>query len=164
MMLMVGTQILWSAYAIVYDHSKAYSPDLAAAQFLKPLVRQGASIAVTYLEDPRGNGAYDAVGISPYFDHNIYMNQPDFFWSWSDTNPTDSLFTEALLLRPQVVLLEIRQASPAPSIDLKVPRIKGLINAGYRLTNVFCGTKPERLELGETNCHLVFQSRVLPRP
>ena len=78
MIFMAGTQILWSAYVLAYDHSQAYSPDLAASKFLQPLVRDGAKIAVTYLDEPLIH-SWDAVGMLPYFDHNIYMNWPNSF-------------------------------------------------------------------------------------
>jgi hypothetical protein len=39
MVVMSAIQILWSAYAIQFDHYNAYSPDLATANFLQPFVR-----------------------------------------------------------------------------------------------------------------------------
>jgi hypothetical protein len=38
-------QILWSGYAIEFDHYNAFSPDRATAEFLRPYVSRGASIA-----------------------------------------------------------------------------------------------------------------------
>lgn len=156
MIVMVGTQILWSAYAITYDHSNPYSPDLAASQFLNPLVREGATIAVTYLDHPPGN-QFDDVGILPYFDKNIYMNQPDSFWWWSANNPTESLFLAALDTRPRIVLVEIRQPHHGQPLNLQYSKVQILTKAGYRLTNVFCGAPPERFQVVESSCHLIFQ-------
>jgi hypothetical protein len=156
MILMAGTQILWSAYALTYDHSRAYSPDLAASKFLQPLVRDGATIAVTYLDEPWIH-AFRAVGILPYFDHNIYMNQPNSFWSWSANDPTESLFTAALRTQPRIILVAISQPHPGQPINLKDPKVQILTNAGYRLTNVFCGGYPERFQVVENGCHLIFQ-------
>jgi len=37
LVIMIATQILWSGYALFYDHYYAYSPDPAAAKFFKPI-------------------------------------------------------------------------------------------------------------------------------
>jgi hypothetical protein len=37
-------QILWTSYAIEFDHYNAFSPDRAIAEFLRPYVSQGASL------------------------------------------------------------------------------------------------------------------------
>jgi hypothetical protein len=168
--LMAATQILWSAYAVAYDHSHAYSPDLAAAQFLTPYAQSGASIAVTYLDEPEGNQAYDSVGILPYFAHNIFMNQPQFFWFWSTDNPTEDLFFKALRSRPRIVLVEIRKPDHAqlltinPRLEiLKKQKLEMLTKAGYRMTNIFCGIRTERFQLSESSCHEIFQQFPAPQ-
>ena len=153
---LAGVQILWSAYAIAYDHSHAYSPDLAAARFLQPLVRNGATIAVTSLNMPEVQ-AYDDVGILPYFDHNVYVNQMDPFWWWSTRNKTEEMFPAALRAHPSIVLVETRRSGTGEPFDLNQPAIRQLSAAGYRLTNLFCGAKPIRLELSPEVCHLIFQ-------
>ena len=156
MVLLVGVQILWSAYAIAYDHSHAYSPDLAAARFLQPLVRNGATIAVTSVNMPEVQ-AYDDVGILPYFDHNVYVNQPHPFWWWSTQNHTQEMFPAALRSHPPVVLIETRRTTASEPFDMNHPSVKLAVAAGYRLTNVFCGAKPLRLELSIEVCHLIFR-------
>jgi hypothetical protein len=157
LIFMAATQILWSGYAIAYDHGHAYSPDLATAQFLTPFVRNGASIAVTYLDEPEGNQAFDSVGILPYFDHNIFMNQPVSFWLWSSNSPTEAQFFTALRSRPQLIIAEERTHNKAALSDVKKKKLEVLTGAGYRITNVFCGSMPERFELVEKSCHVVFQ-------
>ncbi len=156
MILMAGTQILWSAYALAYDHSRAYSPDLATSQFLKPFVREGVTIAVTCLDLSQGIQAFD-VGILPYFDQNIYMNQPDSFWWWRSNNPTEDLFPAALRAQPRIVLVEMSSPHLGQPVNLKAPKVEILTKAGYRLTNVFCGAHPERFQVVVENCHLIFQ-------
>jgi hypothetical protein len=156
MIFLAGIQILWSAYALAYDHSHAYSPDLAASKFLQPLVRDGAKIAVTYLDEPL-NRSSDAVGILPYFDHNIYMNLPNSFWWWSANDSTEDLFPAALRTQPRIVLVEIRPNLPGQPINLKSAKVEILTNAGYKLTNVFCGGMVVRFEVAENSCHLIFQ-------
>jgi hypothetical protein len=157
LILMAATQILWSGYAIAYDHVHAYSPDLAAAQFLSPFVRSGASVAVTYLDEPKGNQAFDSVGILPYFDHNIFMNQPVPFWLWSSKSPTEAQFFTALRSRPQIVLAEERTHGKEALTDARRRKLEILTGAGYRMTNVFCGSMPERFQLSESSCHIIFQ-------
>jgi hypothetical protein len=168
--LMAATQIFWSAYALVYNHSHAYSPDIAAAQFLTPYVQSGASIAVTYLDQPEGNQAYDSVGILPYFDHNIFMNQPQSFWFWSTDNPTEDLFFKALRTRPRILLIEIRRPEHAqrltinPKLEvLNKQKLEMLTNAGYKMTNIFCGIRTERFALSESSCHEIFQQFPAPQ-
>jgi len=156
MIFMAGTQILWSAYALSYDHSRAYSPDLATSKFLQPLVRDGAKIAVTYLDDPLIRNSYDAVGILPYFDQNVYLNLPNSFWWWSANDPTEDLFPAALRTQPRVVVVEICKR-PGRPINLEDPKIQNITKAGYGLTNVFCGAMPQRLKLGVSGCRLIFQ-------
>lgn len=157
-LVMAVTQILWSANAIYYDHVRAYSPDLAAAKFLKPFVHEGARIAVTYPDkDPNGNQAFAAVGILPYFNRNIYVNQPDSFWSWSDNNPTECRFASALRTHPQIIVAEVQLRDPSVPIDISDAKFKLIEDHGYHLTRTFCGTFPERLQLGQTMCHLMFQ-------
>lgn len=156
-LFMAITQILWCGYALVYDHIYPYSPDLAASKFLRPFVEKNTLIAVTYLDQHEGNGAFDSVGLLPYFDKNIFINQPTPFWEWSSNNPTEALFATALRSHPPIVLVELRQPHPDIPIDLQSSKPNVFISEGYKLTNVFCGAKPERLQAGENICHLVFQ-------
>jgi hypothetical protein len=157
--VLIGTQVLWSGYALYYDHFHAYSPDPAAAKFLSPYVQEHASIAVTYVSgaaDQRVR-AYPAVGILPYFDHNIFANTPYAFWWWSDEDPSEERFEALLPSHPQIVLVEETHASPVASIDLNKPRYVSLAREGYRFVTSFCGTQPRQLEPGETLCHVVFE-------
>jgi hypothetical protein len=162
LILMASTQILWSGYAIAYDHSHSYSPDLAASGFLRPFVREGATIAVTYLDEPAGNQAYDAVGILAYFDHNIFINWPNSFWSWSASDSTEDRFVEALRSHPRIVIAEIREPHGDDPMIQTHPKVQLLANAGYTLTSAFCGARPERLEIRQDSCHLIFTHGVVP--
>jgi hypothetical protein len=158
---MAGSQILWASYAIDFDHYNAYSPDLAAAQLLKPLLKNGDTVAVTYLDKsnvpPDTTLGYGATGILPYFDRNIYINQTYPFYWWSDRNQSESQFDALLPSHPSIVLAEAQQAQFAPPIDLKGPRATLLMKSGYRITNVFCGSLPFAMQLTLTNCHVIFQ-------
>jgi len=154
--LLIATQILWSGYAIVFDHNRAYSPDRAAAEFLRPYVQQGATIAATDLDDPI-NYAFRAIGVLPYFDHNIFINLPYPFWSWSDHNPSEQNYQAALPSHPRIVVVEIIYNGAEKPVNLDHPKFRALLNNGYKFTNLFCGTIPERMQSAFTNCHVIFQ-------
>jgi hypothetical protein len=154
--VMAIMQIFWSVNAIRFDHDNAYSPDLATAEFLRPLVQRGARVAVTYSDDPEGRG-YRSVGILPYFDHNIFINLPDFFWSWSTRNPTEEMFLKTLPSGPSVVVVEVRSMHPEIPVNMLDPKIQLLDRSGYRFSHMFCGAMPMGFQIGEKNCHLIFQ-------
>jgi hypothetical protein len=158
MIFMIATHLLWSGYALVYDHYNRYSPDLAAAEFLKPFVQNGNKIAVTYIDTQFDTAlGYSGVGILPYFDHNIYINQANSFWWWSDLDTTEDRFNEALPTHPRLVLVEVRYKQPVDWIDLNRPRFNSVQKAGYRFSRAYCGSHPERLDLKLTICHVIFE-------
>jgi F0F1-type ATP synthase membrane subunit c/vacuolar-type H+-ATPase subunit K len=157
LLYVIAIQILWASYAIAYDHARAFSPDLAASKFLKPFVDSGSTVAVTYANEPPGNQSFDAVGILPYFQHNIYSNQPLPFWWWSPNNPTKNNFLQVLHLRPQLVLVETRKYEKGQVVNWNDSTMKLLLRDNYTLTNIFCGAIPLRLRPGFSTCHLIFQ-------
>lgn len=156
LILMVCTQILWSAYAMRYDHFQAYSPDLATSRFLSPFVQKGTTIAITYL-DERQTRSFEGVGIQAYFDRSIYLNQREPFWWWSENNPSGKMFNVLLPSHPGVIVVVTRQPHNVLSNALERNEIKRITDAGYTLTNTFCGAIPERFEIGEDSCRLIFQ-------
>jgi hypothetical protein len=153
---MAAVQILWSAYAIGFDHYHAYSPDLAAAQFLRPFVSNRATIAATYLDDSPHHVTI-AFGILPYFDRNIYINQPFPFYWWSNRNPSDNMLNALLPAHPDIIVAETQQPKPAQAMNFNWPRTELLMKSGYRVTNVFCGSVPFQMHTTFTNCHIIFQ-------
>ena len=156
LIVMVCTQILWSAYAMAYDHSHAFSPDLEASQFLKPFVQNGATIAITYL-DERQTRSFEGVGIQAYFDRKIYLNQRESFWWWSENNQAERMFNELLPSHPGVIVVVTRRPHGlSPNVSRR-QEIERIIDAGYTLTNTFCGAIPERFGIGEDSCRLIFQ-------
>lgn len=159
LVIMITTQILWSGYALFYDHYYAYSPDPAAAKFLSPFVRENATIAVTYVSGPNDKlvRAFPAVGIQPYFDHNIFINTPYPFWWWSNRDSTEDRFNALLPSHPRIVLVEETHMSPVASINLDKTRYVSLIKDGYRFVSSFCGSQPLQMEPQETLCHVIFE-------
>jgi hypothetical protein len=161
---MASLHILWSAYALEFDHYNAYSPDLAESVFLRPFVMRSATIAVTYLDTPSFPvGAFFSVGVMPYFDHGIYINEPGSFWSWSNQNPTEERFKQVLPSHPALVIVELHGTHPDDPLLAQHPKIQMLQQAGYSPTNVFCGVMPEGFLLRGNNCDLIFQRPNSPR-
>ncbi len=153
---MAGVQMLWCGYALTFDHGNAFSPDLAAARFLQPFVQKGDAIALTYLNGTDCQAAR-AVGLAPYFDHGIFINQHETYWFWSTKNSTEKEFKELLPTHPALVVAEFRSSNPTASVDLPDPTVQLLNTEGYRFTQMFCGSWPVRLHLEEKSCHLIFQ-------
>jgi hypothetical protein len=153
---MACVQLLWSVYAIHFDHYNAYSPDRAAAEYLRPLIQEGKTIALTYSNEPDCH-ACRSVGILPYFDQNIYINEPVAFWWWSTRNPTLEVSSEVLNSHPDLVVVEAGAAEPEDPVDLPPAQAELLNRAGYRFTHMFCGARPMGFRVLDKSCHLIFQ-------
>ena len=158
---MAFMQILWSGYAIEFDHYNAFSPDRATAEFLRPYVRQAASIAVTYAYDPEGQGFF-SIGILPYFDRNIFINLPEPFWLWRNGNLSEEMFAKSLAARPDLVVVEQNSNDPGLPVDFEIPKIRLLDHDGYRFTHMFCGVMPVGFQLVGKSCHLIFERATSP--
>jgi hypothetical protein len=157
LLVLVATQVLWSGYALKFDHDHDYSPDLATAKFLAPLVAKGDRVAVTFYGGTSDKQANRATGILPYFDHDIFLNQTDAFWWWSSRNNTEELFQQALPTHPEVIVMEIRYPGHPEPINLNYPKLRMLFENGYRFTHLFCGRTPIMLKEGPSNCHMIFE-------
>ncbi len=159
LIVMIATQLGWSGYALFYDHYFAYSPDRAAAGFLKPYVQQNATIAVTYLPDEPSKQihAYPSVGIQPYFDHNIFANTPYPFWWWSNKDPSEERFQALLPTHPRIVLVEVASQGAVPDGDFRNEKFSALVREGYQYRRTFCGSSPIRFDIGLTICHVFFE-------
>lgn len=168
--VLAGIQILWAGYAISYDHFHSYWPDRETAQFLKPLLRNGGTVGLTYMQNPEdhafpGDGQdydYLSVGLLPYFNHNIFANQPYSFWWWSTNDSTEAQFLKLLPSRPRIIVVEVVKSTPSP-LNFNNAKANLLTSSGYRLSNVFCGIMPERLSLAQTGCHLIYQYHGAPK-
>lgn len=155
-------QIAWAAYAIAFDYSHAYSPDLAAVHYLEPRIRAGEKIAVTSLRQTLPQ-TY-AVGIEPYFAQGLFMNREHPFWFFSNKDRTETSFPEALQQHPPLVLVEFVQYDPPPhfnaATDVWGPKASLLESNGYTLTHAFCGEQPYHLRNQLQICHLIFEPKL----
>jgi hypothetical protein len=159
MFYLVVLQIIWSAYTLRFGHFHAYSPNIATAQMLKPYVKSGATIVVTHFGGS-DEGDAGAVGILPYFDHNIFANLPEPFAWWGEKNPTESKFYALLPSHPKVIVVGTQKIGQDNTVDLNGEKSRLLIKDNYRLTNVFCGTIPFKTSPYLTDCYLVFLYKV----
>jgi hypothetical protein len=156
--VMIVSQILWSGFAIYYDHYYAYAPDRAAAEFLKPYVQQGDGIAVTYVR--KGNEyqsrAFPAIGVLPYFDRNIFVNTPYPFWYWSSQDPSDQRYDAAVEAHVPIVLVAVVNQHQVTQPDLDHPEFASLAEHGYRHLATFCGTMPQGFALRFNMCDVFY--------
>jgi hypothetical protein len=81
----IAFQCYWTASAIRYDWTRAYSGSLAAAQYLRQTgVPAGGIYAV----------GYSTTALEPYFAQNIYSNFHDGgnqgYWDWSKQNTSSN--------------------------------------------------------------------------
>jgi hypothetical protein len=159
LMVMTATQILWSGYALYHDRYFLYSPDRAAAGFLKPFVDQGDRIAVTYVKNLRvSNGkANTSVGIQPYFDRNIFVNTPYSFWWWSDRDPSQDRYEAVLPSHPEIVVVEDIENRSIQPIGFDHPEFEILAKEGYRYRDAFCAAVPIGLRPQFSVCHVIFE-------
>ena len=155
LVLVFASQILWTVHALSYDYRHNYSGDAAAAKFLKPYVNRKATIAVTYAGDDDASGL--GVGILPYFQEPVFADWPKNFWWQSTRNRSGEL---DLIVRdnPDVIIAETYFSGSQDNLDLATPRIKSLVDSDYRITNLFCGSQPDRLSsFYLTTCHIILQ-------
>jgi len=152
LLLIAIVQISWAEFAFQFDREHAYGSGLATAAFLKPYVRSHARIVEI------GND-FLAVGVQPYFDHNIFLNQPFAYYWWSTLNPSKLRYQELLAEGAEIVVLEWRfRDFPTTQTITTIPLAKQLFSLGYRNTHTFCGglVRPGR-DILEWDCDLVYQ-------
>ncbi len=80
----IGFQCYWTARAIQYDWTHAYSGSLAAAEYLRQNSRPGSPPGGLYAI------GYSSTALQPYFSANIFSNFHDgarpAYWDWSKQN------------------------------------------------------------------------------
>jgi hypothetical protein len=153
----IGVQIVWSAFAVYYDHRSLYSPDEATAAFLSPSIAHGATVAVVSLNGSDERVA-TTIGILPYFNRNLFVNlRTPFFW-WSRNDPSKIGLDDVLLLYPDIVIGETN-GSGSDKGDEDPLKLARLHRAGYVPARRFCGSLPFRTELWLTYCHTIFERK-----
>ena len=155
--------------AIWLDVHQPYAPSLQTAALLRSRGVDGA-------KGPRVAGFYyHSVSTLPYFDHNVYINQPEHsYWVWSTRNRTAARAPFALAGSPGLVVVSgwtwgdnasVMQdwARPEDEEGPSVPLadtygIRQLFLAhGYRETHRFCGRTWMRDGYAEELCDVVLE-------
>jgi hypothetical protein len=155
----LAVQLSYSAFALGWDHKFSYSPDKAAAQYLRHFVDQKLPLAVTFA-NTNDVGDFHSIGLAPYFDRPIFLNHPRLYWLWSEKEHTDQQFEAALRQNPVAVVAIFRSDHSQhfePSRDLDTRRLHKLYQQGYGVTHTFCGARPEAFLLREQICELVLE-------
>ncbi len=158
----IAIQIGWTIHAAAFDYGHAYSPDLAAARFLAPRVASGEPMAVTFIRNPETN-AFHSIGLAPYFEQPIFLNQQRPYWLWTTHEHTETEFVKVLEEQePTVVAIYFNDDGTRFRADRDLPNHPTatlLRNKGYGLTHAFCGEKPEAFREREEICHLIFEKK-----
>jgi hypothetical protein len=99
----IGFQCYWTATAIRYDWSHAYSGSLAASQYLRQAaIASGEIYAI----------GYPSVAIQPYFPANIYSDyRGGAYWDWSKQNAADDPAALIASSRRELVLVGYKNLS-----------------------------------------------------
>jgi hypothetical protein len=130
-------QLPWTWRAMRFDRREQYYPSRQAAAYLHTLPA-GLRIA----------GFWDTTTVLPYFDHNIFFNQPRASFNWYSTHNTLNADAAATLAtRPDVVVVWSQN-----------PGIVTMAEAeGYRETHRFCGTPYLPNMVNEESCYVVLE-------
>ena len=82
--VLLAVQCFTGLYSVYYDYKNVYSPSKEIAEFLRPYAESGEVIDRT---------GFNAVSVSPYFDDNLYSNDPygKTYFVWSYAAPNDVL-------------------------------------------------------------------------
>lgn len=143
-------QFPWTFRAIRYDIRFPYSGSKTAAEYLKTL-DPGMRIA---------GFTPEVTGILPYFNRNIFFNQPAYgYWLWSTRNKIDADAADAISTHPDAIVLLRKTDASADD----PPMWQYALDQGYVETHRFCG----RLYLPNANvaesCYLVLQPETGPK-
>jgi hypothetical protein len=156
-------QIAWTCHAVWSDVYQAYSGGKMTATFLEQHL-PGHRAAAFY---------YHAVDTLPYFDHNIYENQPTrSSWLWSTTNRIDPRAPLELEKRPDYVVLggfawgdnadinvdwEKPDYEPGLPLDDRYGIRRYFLAHGYQETHRFCGHSWMRSGYSELLCDVILE-------
>jgi hypothetical protein len=96
--------------------------------------------------------------IQPYFDHNVFLNEPYSYYWWSTHNPSKQLYKKFLAEGPEIVVLEWRFRDFPKTGTIGAIPLGQLTGLGYRNTHTFCGggVRPGRA-IQEWECDLIYQ-------
>jgi hypothetical protein len=154
LLLIAVIQITWAEFAFRFDHTHDYGSGTTTAAFLKPYVQSGARIVEI------GND-FLSIGVQPYYDKNVFMNQPEAYYWWSTKNQAKQRYLQLLPQKPEVVVVEWRfHEFPQAEEIAALPLAQQLHELGYSNTHQFCGGLPgPGRAILEWDCDLIYQIR-----
>jgi hypothetical protein len=165
LVLVAVNQVQWTARAMWEEIHKPYAGDKAMAQWLKAN-EVGKRIA--------GFG-YHSVGVTAWFDHPVYFNQPATYWIWSQQPRNDARAPIAIATHPDVIVYggwNWREHNADISEDWVKPNLAELNSVplndafhivdyaeahGYRETHRFCGHAFLRSGYSEELCQVALE-------
>lgn len=158
-------QLQWTGHAVWSDMHQPYAGDKAMASWLKTL-GPGKRVA--------GFG-YHSVGVTGWFHHPLYFNQPTTWWAWSQKPRIDARAPFAIATHPDVIIFGGWNWSER-NADISEDWVKAdlkTLNAiplnddfgiipyaekhGYRVTHQFCGHGFLRSGYAEEYCQVALQ-------
>jgi len=145
----IGFQCYWTASAIRYDWTKAYSGSLAAAQYLRQTgLPPGGLYAI----------GYPTTALQPYFPANIYSDfHGGAYWDWSKRNTADDPAALFASDRRELVLVGYKSlAEKQHWADL-------LALLGYGLTRHFDGNTFWQARVFEFESYDLYRQISSPR-
>lgn len=165
LVLVALNQMQWTAHSLRDDILKPYSGDEATARWIQAN-EAGKRIA--------GFG-YHSVGVTAWFDHPIYFNEPATWWIWSQEPRINARAPFTIATRPDVIVFggwnwgahnaDISEdwIRPDPTTLNSVPLndLFGILPYaeahGYRETHRFCGHAFLRSGYAEELCQVALE-------
>ncbi|MGC2297236.1 MAG: hypothetical protein WA476_00435 [Acidobacteriaceae bacterium] len=165
LVLVALNQVQWTGRAMWEEIHKPYAGDKAMAQWLKAN-ETGRRIA--------GFG-YHSVGVTAWFDHPVYFNQPATYWIWSQQPRNDARAPFAIATHPDVIVYggwNWSEHNADISEDWVKPNLAELNSVplndafhivdyaeahGYRETHRFCGHAFLRSGYSEELCQVALE-------
>ncbi len=144
-------QLPWTWRAIRYDIHSPYSGAKATAAYLHTLP---ANLRIAAFGP-------QSAAILPYFQNNIFFNQPTTFWLWSTRNTIDADAPQTLSTHPDLVIL-LQQFNAPDSADDN-PILDYAQANGYHETHRFCGHMFLHEESKTPDsCYLILEPTAVP--
>jgi len=158
-------QLQWTGHALWSDMHQPYAGDHAMASWLRTL-GPGKRIA--------GFG-YHSIGVTGWFHHPLYFNQPTTWWTWSQKPRIDARAPFAIATHPDVIIFggwnwsdhdaDVSEDWVKPDLATlnKIPLnddfsiIPYAQQHGYRVTHRFCGHGFLRSGYAEQYCQVALQ-------
>jgi hypothetical protein len=165
LVLVALNQVQWTGRAMWEEIHKPYAGDKAMAKWLK--ANEGEKRIAGF--------GYHSVGVTAWFDHPVYFNQPATYWIWSQQPRNDARAPFAIATHPDVIVYggwNWSEHNADISEDWVKPNLAELNSVplndafhivdyaeahGYRETHRFCGHAFLRSGYSEELCQVALE-------